>query len=296
MSTQEIRLDAAPPYRFAASLDFVCSFPATGGEQITTGTSLTKAFRAEGVTVAAMLSDGGSKDEPAVACRLTAAEPLTEPVVAATRDRLSFFLSLDDDLTSFYRAARADPPFAAVARRMHGYHQVKFPTPLEHLCWAILAQRTPMPAARKAKQALVDHFGNRVETDAGPLWAFPDLGQFLTLSESALATLVGNERKARYLHGTIHTYARTDEAFLRCGPYDEVKDFLLSLPGIGPWSASFVLIRGLGRMEKMPADPAGLKAAAKVYGRSLSEAEFTELAAHYGDQQGYWGHYLRAGS
>jgi DNA-3-methyladenine glycosylase II len=33
----------------------------------------------------------------------------------------------------------------------------------------------------------------------------------------------------------------------------------------------------------------------RVYGRTLTDADFLELAGHYGTWQGYWGHYLRVG-
>ncbi len=59
-------------------------------------------------------------------------------------DRLGFYLSLQDDLRPFYAIADADPDFAPVARGLYGFQQVKFLTPFEHLCWAILTQRTPM--------------------------------------------------------------------------------------------------------------------------------------------------------
>ncbi|WP_257786874.1 hypothetical protein [Streptomyces fodineus] len=36
-----------------------------------------------------------------------------------------------------------------------------------------------------------------------------------------------------------------------------------------------------------------LRAAARVYGRVLGEAEFAGLADRYAERRGYWGHYLR---
>jgi len=74
-----------------------------------------------------------------------------------------------------------------------------------------------------------------------------------------------------------------------------VRDQLLGLPGIGPWSATFVLIRGLGRMEHAPPDKELLRAATRVYGHTGDEHELARLAAPYGPWQGYWAHYLRAG-
>ena len=87
-----------------------------------------------------------------------------------------------------------------------------------------------------------------------------------------------------------------DEAFLREGSYDEVSRWLRAIPGVGPWSAAFIMIRSLGRMERLPyGDHALMRMAGDVYGggQPLPAEEVQRLADHYGDLQGYWAHYLR---
>ncbi|MBO2460691.1 DNA-3-methyladenine glycosylase family protein [Actinomadura violacea] len=290
--TETVELPAAPPFDLAAALGFMCGFAPTAGEQSTDGGTLTRALRAAGRTVAAQVVQAGD----GVRATLHAAEPLTGDVVGAAADRIAFQLSLDDDLTGFYAIGRKDLAFAPVLDRLHGYHQVKFPTPLENLVWAILSQRAPQAAATRGKHALRDEFGDRITVDGAEYAAFPDIDQLVTLPEERIAELVGNQRKGRYLHGALHAWHGTDEEFLRTGPYGEVKEFLLSLPGIGAWSANFILIRGLGRMDETPLEKALRGAASRAYGRSLSDDELQRIAAGYGPWQGYWAHYLRAAS
>lgn len=291
--SRTLRLAARPPFSFSASLAFIRSFPAMTGQQGTADDSLTLALRENGTTLGARVT--AAPDVPAVDCVLTAAAPLTDATAEAAADRLSFHLGLTDDLTDFYRLARLDPPFSRVVDRLHGYHQVKFPSPLELLCWAILCQRVPMPVARKMKHALVEAAGNRVTVDGETRWAFPDAEQLARFDEPTLQHLVGNQRKAGYLHRAIRQWLDLDETFLRTGPYDEVREQLLRMAGIGPWSASFLLIRGLGRTEHLTPDKEMTRAAQRVYGRSLDDTAFAELTTRYGRHQGYWGHYLRVG-
>jgi DNA-3-methyladenine glycosylase II len=274
-----VELPATAPFDFAQSLGFLCAFPPTSGEQHTENGALTKAFRSGGRTVTARITGTGS----GVRCELQGLGPHQE--TAEIADRIGFYLSLADDLAPFYELGRKDPHFAPVIDQLAGYHQVKFPSPVENLVWAILVQRTPMPAAAAAKRALLDRFGQP---------AFPDLQQLMTLTEADWAALTGNPRKAGRLHASLHRWAETEETSLRTGPYDEVRDFLLGLPGIGPWSADFILIRGLGRMERISADKALVATASRAYGRSLSEQDVRAIADGYGPYQGYWGHYLRA--
>lgn len=62
-----------------------------------------------------------------------------------------------------------------------------------------------------------------------------------------------------------------------------------------PWSTAFLMIRGLGRMERLEPDKESTHAASRVYGHSVSDEEFVELASRYGPWRGYWGYYLRVG-
>ncbi len=43
------------------------------------------------------------------------------------------------------------------------------------------------------------------------------------------------------------------------GAYEEIIEFLSSLRGIGRWSADYVLLRGLGRVNIFPGDDIGAK-------------------------------------
>ncbi|TCK26171.1 DNA-3-methyladenine glycosylase family protein [Pseudonocardia endophytica] len=283
-----IDLPATPPFDFAKGLGFVCAFPATRGEQDVDDGVLRDAVRAAGRTVGLRIRASGDG---------LRVEPSTEDPVARKEiaGRIRERFGLDDDLVPLYDRAATDPPFAAVVERLHGYHQVRFGSPLELLCWAVLCQRTPMPVARRAKAALVAACGNEVEVDGVVLRAFPDLEQLLGFTEAELVELVGNERKGRFLAGALRGWAELDEDFLRHGDQDAVDTALRGLPGIGPWSSMFLMIRGLGRTERAEPDREALAAATRVYGYPVRATEFTRLAEHYGDQRGYWMHYLRVG-
>ncbi len=87
--------------------------------------------------------------------------------------------------------------------------------------------------------------------------------------------------------------------FLTSADYDEINDWLRGIDGIGPWSASFILLRGLGRGETVPLPDRGfLEAASRVYGDglTLSAEEALRIARYYHPWQGYWAHYLRVGA
>lgn len=285
-----LHLTAKPPFDWRRSLAFVADFPATRGEQVIDDGRLVKAWRTAGRSVGTRVgaADGGVQVE------IESSRPVDAVLRESVADRIGFQLSLGDDLAPLVEAA--DPHFAAAERRLHGYHQVKFPTPVEHLVWAVLSQRTPISVARRAKQRLAEAVNEPVYAFGHRLQPFPSLSELVGLSETELGELVGNQRKTSYLYRLLRRLTEVEESFLRGAPTEEVRQFLLSLPGIGPWSATFVLIRGLGRMDLLPDDDELLRAASVVYGHPVSAAEAAELAGRYAPVPGYWAHYLRAAS
>ena len=294
--TAEGTLSATPPFDFAQTLRFIAAFTPMAGEQQIGDGALRKAVMVEQSPVVFTVDAMGEAEQPALRYSLASAAPLTEALQRAAADRIRFFLSLDDDLRPFYAAARAsDPAFLPVIQRLHGFHQMKFLTPFENACWAVLTQRTPMAVAHALKQRLVARFGAALVVDGAAYAAFPEAGTLAMAGRDELAALLRNERKASYLRAIATAFAAVDEDWLRARPYEQVRDWLLAIDGIGPWSANFVLIRGLGRMDTVATPEKELLAAARsVYGADITPDALLHLArAVYGDHAGYWSFYLR---
>jgi DNA-3-methyladenine glycosylase II len=176
---------------------------------------------------------------------------------------------------------------------------VKFLTPFECACWAILSQRNTMPIARRLKQALLERFGTALEVDGVRYAAFPDAARLADADPADLLAIVHNLRRDEYLAAVARAFSVADEAWLRGAPYDQAEAWLRSIDGIGPWSAAFVLLRGLGRVERLPIGEKRLAmAAGRLYngGPPLDDAGLRRVARRYGPWQGYWAHYLRVAS
>ncbi len=284
------------PFDFDQAVDFILTFPPMHGEQVVSEKSLSRAAWASQTPVAFKLSATGTVEEPELHYELHTDEPLSETDVAAVVRRIKIYLSVDDDLRRFYEAIDSDPPFVTVKRELYGYHQVKFLTPFENACWTILSQRNLLGVAQRMKRSMIQEFSAAVEFDGREYWPFPGAKAVLQASVEDLTRLLRNSRRADYIHGAAVAFSQVDEAFLREGSYDEVSRWLRDIPGVGAWSAAFIMIRSLGRMERIPyGDHALMRIAGKVYGggRPLPADEVQRLADHYGDLQGYWAHYLR---
>src|SRR5205085_5080105 len=229
-------LTPTPPFDFARSLDFLGFFAPMQGEQTIASQALTKVVYIEGQLIAFQLTSTGTVDAPRLEYTLISEQPISEGIKSAAIDRMNFFLSLDDDLRSFYSIGRNDPDFAPIIQELYGYHQVKFLTPFETACWALLTQRNPMHMAQKMKQAIVKTYGGSIEVQGTTYQAFPEAAQLVDISEAQLLAVVRNARKAEYLVAVINAFNEVEQQFLRHGDHDEVEAWLRSIRGCGEWS------------------------------------------------------------
>lgn len=298
LSVEEGFLSPKSPFDFSKTLDFLGAFTPMRDDHWIQDSSLTRAVGIGGQTVVFTVRSTGLIKNPRLKHTLFSERPLTSGIRDAVLDRISFFLSLSDDLESFYRIGYGDVDFAPVLQKYYGLHHVKFVTPFECASWAVLSQRYPMGAAQKVKQAIAEKFGTRLNVDGRLYQAFPEPARLSRASEEELMPLVRNKRRVEFLMGVAKSFSEIDERFLRTAKYDEVERWLNGISGIGEWSSRLIMLRGLGRMEKLAVENRLLKAASAIYGhgKPLAQPRFDQLAEKYGPWKGYWAYYLRASS
>ncbi len=296
--SEEGFLSPKSPFDFSKSLDFLRAFPPMRDDQNIDEVSPTRAVCIGGQTVVFNVRSTGTIKSPRLKFAVSSDRSLTPGVRDAVVDRIGFFLSLADDLEQFYRIGYGDMEFAPVLQRLYGLHQVKFLTPLESACWAVLSQRYPAAAAQRTKQAITEKFGTSLEMNGQRYIAFPEPYRLASANEQDLLAIVRNRRRTQFLSGVAKAFAETDERFLRTAKYAQVAEWLGQIQGIGDWSSKLILLRGLGRMEKIAVEKRLLKAASKIYGRgrTMTQSVLDQMAEKYGPWKGYWAYYLRTAS
>ena len=291
--SEEGALRPTPPFDFAKSLDFLGMFPPMQEEQTVVEVSMTKAIHVGGRTIVFQLKPTGTIKTPGLRYTLYGEHPFSRGLTELVTDRIGFFLSLSDDLDKFYRIAINDSSFAPVLQKLYGLHQVKFLTPFECACWAVLSQRNQLRTARQTKQALLERFGTSLGLKGNVYRAFPEPAQLADASKEELKAVIKHERREEFLGNVITAFNDVDERFLRTADYDRVEKWLKNIKGIGEWSARLILLRGLGRMEKLAPEKRLVAAAARVYGKPVTEQRLHVIAERYGRWRGYWAYYLR---
>lgn len=174
-------------------------------------------------------------------------------------------LSLDVDGRGFPALGRVDPVVAARQARFPGLRPVLFPSPYEAACWAIIGNGIAMAQAARIKQRIAERHGAPVEVAGRRLVSFPEpevllgLGPEPGLPAGKIERLRSVARAAR--DGLL------DAESLRALEPEQAMARLQRLPGIGPFSAQLILIRGAGRPDVFPLDePRVLNAMRAAYG------------------------------
>ena len=292
----EDTLKPVAPFDFSKSIEFLSDFSPMQNEQEVKSGSFIKAVQTIGKTVGFEVSDKGTVENPKLEFTAYCEAKFTDQIKELVADRISFFLSLPDNLKEFYEIAQKDPCIEPAIKQFYGHKQVKFLTPYEIACWAILAQRIPMNVARKMKENIIKKVGGRIKIKGVDYYSFPEPSNLLAASNE-LPQLVPNKRKSEYLSFVAEAFSKVDEQWLRTAPYDVVHDWLTDIKGIGDWSANFVMIRGLGRMEELSnIEPQLALDVARIYAgkdEPITNEAVCKIAEKYGKWKGYWAYYLR---
>jgi DNA-3-methyladenine glycosylase II len=277
------------PFSLAASGRFLEGFaPARyGGEGHVPDDTIRLAFPADDgrTTVSAAVrqaADGTVLADLTSDANLTAdadADPASDPAdaadPAAARAQLARIFSLDIDGSGFAQVAVADPVVADLAARYPGLRPVCFGSPFEAAAWAIIGHRIRITQAAVIKERIADRYGQRLAVAGTPLAAFPAPSALLAVERIPGLPEIKTERLRALAQAALA--GDLDAAWLRATPPGDALAHLRTLPGIGPFSAELILIRGAAHPDLFPACEPRLHAAmAEAY--HLDNPDLRQLA------------------
>jgi DNA-3-methyladenine glycosylase II len=234
-------LSARGPFSLAAAARFQGTFPAFQGGADEARLDL--AFAAD-------------DDWSPVGVRVTAdlrgqvvANPGDVPV-ARIRAQVTRILSLDADGAGFAEVGVRDPVVHELQQRFPGLRPVLFGTPYEAAAWALICHRIRMTQAGTVKARIAASLGATVDFGDQVLHAFPAPERLIGLEPMPGLTI----RKVENLRalGEAAAEGELDAGLLReMGP-EAALTHLKKLPGIGPFSAELIMIRGAGLVDAFP--------------------------------------------
>lgn len=184
--------------------------------------------------------------------------PETRALAVQSLERL---LGLRISLTEFYRHAGLDKKLAPLVERFRGAKPPRFPTLFEGLVNAIACQQMSLSLGIILLNRLAENFGRSVESAGKKAYAFPRPEDLANREPGDFRELGFSLQKGRAIIGLARVCAagEIDSQTLEGLDNSSVVNHLLELRGIGRWSAEYVLLRGLGRLDVYPGDDVGAR-------------------------------------
>jgi 3-methyladenine DNA glycosylase/8-oxoguanine DNA glycosylase len=285
----DVRIALPPKFDFGWALGFLAARTVPALESTVDG-SYRRSVRLDGKAVTFALTPvrvAGANGSPrGERCLVATSRPTLPPEILGGAVRR--MLDLDTDLAGFHRLARGDAILGRIVGRRSGIRLPQLLDPFEGLVRAILGQQVSVAGASTLTDRLVRLFSRHVRgaRDTGFL-AFPTPADVAEAGADRLRAVGLTRVRAATLAGAAERIAdgRLDLDALRHAAPADAQAALEELPGIGPWTASYVRMRALGDRDAFPAADLGIVKALDALG--VERRSIIDVAERWRPWRGY---------
>ncbi|MEO8098532.1 MAG: DNA-3-methyladenine glycosylase 2 family protein [Acidobacteriota bacterium] len=202
----------------------------------------------------------GSSSAPRVIVRLTG-ERLRPEYRREARALVEKMFGLRVDLTPFYKMASQDSKLESLVEKFRGLKPPRFPTLFETLANAFACQQLSLTVGLGLLSRLAARCSLSLTQQDGTHYAFPRPQDLLKVTPEEFRKLGFSGNKVRAFHelaqGIVN--GRINLTGLESMDNQAVLDYLLTLRGVGRWTAEYVLLRGLAPLNVFPGDDVGAR-------------------------------------
>ena len=205
--------------------------------------------------------------------------------VSAAIARCRRLLDLDADPEAVVEALSSDTDMRALIAKAPGQRIPRTVDEQELALRVVLGHQVSIKAARTHIGRLVAAYGQPVTDSAGGLThVFPAVQELGDIDPAHLAFPKARQRSVAALidalaEGRVVLHAGCD--------WNRTREQLAVLPGVGPWTAEVIAMRGLGDPDAFPATDLGVRLAAKQLGLPEDARALTERSSRWRPWRSY---------
>lgn len=227
-------------------------------------------------------------DDPDVRCSILCGDTSVETILAVRRT-VRTILGLDVDPTRLQQLAETDRRLRPTVLALRGMRPPRFADLFESFASVIPFQQLSIDAGVAILGRIVERFGESLEHGDNRYYAFPAAHAIAQARLDRLRSCGLSSKKAQTLRNLARLIdaGELDGAKISAMSTNDALGSLIKLPGIGPWSAGLVLLRGFGRLDVFPHGDVG---AARTFSTLLSldpKNSLDDVAGRFGDDRGY---------
>jgi DNA-3-methyladenine glycosylase II len=179
----------------------------------------------------------------------------------SARALLERMLGAHTDLKGFYKLATSDPRLQPLVEEFRGLKPPQFPTVFEAVVNGIACQQLSLLVGILLLSRLAHRAGVMPANAMDAAHAFPDATDLAGMKAPSLKSLgfSGNKSQALLDISSAIRDRRLNLQSLVQLDNQLALERLMELKGIGRWTAEYVLLRGLGRLDIFPGDDVGAR-------------------------------------
>lgn len=179
-------------------------------------------------------------------------------------DYVSTWFDLERDLRPFYDLLQEHKRLSWMADQFFGLRLMGIPDLFEALCWCIIGQQINLTFAHRLKRKLVETYGTSITHDSNRYYYFPDPNVLADLQISDLKNLQFSRQKAEYIIGIANKFSDgslSKEDLTKYNTGNQMRKRLKEIRGVGDWTANYVLMKSLQKMDCITYGDTGLQSA-----------------------------------
>lgn len=205
---------------------------------------------------------------------------------------LNNWLHLNRNMQDFYAFAANDTLLGPLTRTFNGLRIIGIPDLFEAITWTITGQQINLSFAYTLKQRLIQAFGYVLEEGGHTYYLYPHPAVIAALQPEDLTVMQFSRSKAECLIrvARLMVAGELTEEIIKQMSFEEAKEKLVAIKGIGNWSANYVLMKFAQHPQALPLEDAALHNALRqqlALGAKPALNEVKELTAHWKNHAAY---------
>ena len=197
---------------------------------------------------------------------------------------------------SFYKGVKHDAVLKRLTEELKGLRFMTTASLFEALVYAICEQQISLAVARSIETRIIKAFGNTLRIGSDTYYAFPTPQTLSDASVELIRACGVSQKKAEYVRDISRMVASDQLDRVNVGTTNLVAiEELKKIRGIGLWTAEYVLIRGMSRLDALPADDLGIRRSISHYyfhDEKITAEQARQLAENWGPWRGLASFYL----
>jgi DNA-3-methyladenine glycosylase II len=296
MFTEKMTIAAVPPFSFDLSAEIFTS----GDKQIRNydDGKFWQVISFNRKLALATIESEGTVDKPKLSVELKSNVGINRQDIKKAEDTIKFLFSLDFNLKPFYERVKEDKIMASVTSNLWGLKSPTTLTVFEALMDSIVEQQISLKVANGIENKITKKFGDALNLEGETYYAYPTPQKLASAQTEELRQCGLSLRKSEYIKEVATLITQGKLNLEKISNYESTEQIIRELDeirGIGVWTAELTMLRGMQRLEALPADDLGLRRVISRYyfsGKKISSAEARQTAEAWGEWKGLAAYYL----